>query len=779
MKRLRKILQANHAHLAWFWIFGWVLAQSSLGSQPPSIVVFPLTDFSQNKDAEHWRWSVPLFLKHQLRQTRAVRVLPDNSMEFGQDETAMFAARQVGPESDSDETLCRKLGEAVSADAVVWGVYRVKEGRWKVSLEVLKLGGNKPLQPIELRAVGSEGLATNWFKIISQFREKLFIALGATPTKEERERMDQPIAHSGKAFEMLSLALAAQQQGTGPQIVREALTKAIAADPECPMALESLSAVLIGQGQADQAERMAKRAIALDPMSAVAYHLLGVSFLARQQSKAAEVEFSEAAALAPMDPLPLLRLGIAYGREEGNWERARQTLERAESLAPLSAEVHAELGVAFANCGAREEALKQLTLAARYVSGSDGEVLQSLGQAYSLLRDTPKAIEYYQRCVSLAHQAGLRPAAVQDLETTLANLREQLTPQFVRFEPPIHSKPEDLESTLWSKLTPKEYASFYNPFLATPEMASWAETAVAGRTNDLEKARALFSKLPAHFQAQSTGRDYTAEEAFQVMSNPNVVLSCQDYTFLFVALARQVALEAYYVAVNKDCDGHPVAHACAGVVIGDRAVLVDPVYYWFGPPHKEYKFQDDLQAVALFLAQSDRLELARLAVKLAPSSASAHFCLAEHLARLGQSDEAHSEMVSGLALETKSPEASLARAIVDLYGDRPHAGIQQLQVLLQPEDPPFPAVLLRYYLGIAYERDGNLDRAREQYLRVLSDSHPNTAPEDVRKRLQAINKKLALTDGRGTGHPGGSTQSSAAPVQGVSSGAATPVQTKR
>ena len=59
--------------------------------------------------------------------------------------------------------------------------------------------------------------------------------------------------------------------------------------------------------------------------------------------------------------------------------------------------------------------------------------------------------------------------------------------------------------------------------------------------------------------------------------------------------------------------------------IGDKALLVDPAYQWFGAPHKEYVVLDDVQAIAHQYYQpsgkGNQVARCRLAAKLHPDTA--------------------------------------------------------------------------------------------------------------------------------------------------------------
>ena len=76
-----------------------------------------------------------------------------------------------------------------------------------------------------------------------------------------------------------------------------------------------------------------------------------------------------------------------------------------------------------------------------------------------------------------------------------------------------------------------------------PEMAKWAQNAVDGASLDRDKAMRLFRVLLPHATGIGGLEPRTASEAFKAFISQSSALSCQDYTFLFVALGREVGLK--------------------------------------------------------------------------------------------------------------------------------------------------------------------------------------------------------------------------------------------
>ena len=113
-------------------------------------------------------------------------------------------------------------------------------------------------------------------------------------------------------------------------------------------------------------------------------------------------------------------------------------------------------------------------------------------------------------------------------------------------------------------------------------MRAWAVQLAGDAATDEEKARRLFAGLEHHLDIGKHGGLRTALQTFADWKKPDVAFTCQEYTFLYLVLARDLGLKCWYVLVNKDYTGTVVDHACACVVIGGKALLVDPTYQWFG-----------------------------------------------------------------------------------------------------------------------------------------------------------------------------------------------------
>jgi tetratricopeptide (TPR) repeat protein len=246
----------------------------------------------------------------------------------------------------------------------------------------------------------------------------------------------------------------------------------------------------------------------------------------------------------------------------------------------------------------------------------------------------------------------------------VAALKDRLKTHFVKAEMPKVFTPEELETALRQKLTPEEPQLAVNPLRCNEAMKKWAKDLAGDSSDDMEKARRLFNGLQHKPTSELSPGLRTAERVFRDWSDPKAVFSCEEFAFLYIALAREVHLNAFYVLVTRDSNGNPVVHACAGLFVGGQALLVDPSYGWFGVPHQEYLFENDLQTLALYLGQSHDVNTVKLAIKLSPDSAIPYFNLAQNLARTNDLHGARQALDAGLKLDSKSWLALCGQGVV-------------------------------------------------------------------------------------------------------------------
>lgn len=132
------------------------------------------------------------------------------------------------------------------------------------------------------------------------------------------------------------------------------------------------------------------------------------------------------------------------------------------------------------------------------------------------------------------------------------------------------------------------------PFKVNTEVAQTASEIVKDCHDDLDRARVIFEWFQKNVQYGESIREKVGSgyfDALEVFTHKQGV--CGEMAILYCSMARMVGLKASYVSVKKDYEGEEVSHACAGVEINGRHVLVDPAYHSFDIKHQEYDVLSD------------------------------------------------------------------------------------------------------------------------------------------------------------------------------------------
>ncbi|RMF06966.1 transglutaminase domain-containing protein [Candidatus Woesearchaeota archaeon] len=136
------------------------------------------------------------------------------------------------------------------------------------------------------------------------------------------------------------------------------------------------------------------------------------------------------------------------------------------------------------------------------------------------------------------------------------------------------------------------------PYLITKELYEKAWKEAGDAKNDLEKARRLYDWVEGLEYLPKDGRK--TRNSIETFQNESGL--CLELSYLYIAAARAVGLEATLVHVDVDYKGERVNHACAEVKIGDRRILVDPAYHQFDIHHKEFRRVNDHEAIQNYRA---------------------------------------------------------------------------------------------------------------------------------------------------------------------------------
>jgi tetratricopeptide (TPR) repeat protein len=704
------------------------------------IVVLPPYCASQDTKLIHWQYTLPFLLKDQLRQVKDLRILPDGSLEFAGDDSVDFGNKELASRPVSGLAGVIEIGRAIEARKLVWSSFELQGSDIAWSALVVDVRTGRTSDKLTASS-------TNCWNVVCQMRGLVLREIGVHPAAAERRRMDRPLTTSSAALELVSRALYDKNEGRPVSNVVETLRQAVRLDPDFAIAKEALVVMLVTGANLDEASNLISRSVEANPTSARGHYLWGAVLLAQNLNALAREQFLLVEEQDPGVPLPLIRLAECCGRRAGKWGEAIPLLAKAERLEPYSALIHEELGTAYAHLGQWDSAASELQISERYDTGMDGLVAVRLGEAYTLLGDAPRAVAQYETFLSGAAKIRVRSPLVQGIEAALADQKLRLSPHAVKASMPRTFNAQQLQSALEATLTPTELTVVTNPFGVTAEMTKWAKGMAGDRTGDINKARVLFSGLSRRIDLTPHPERRTAEEAFREWRDPKASLTCQDYALLFVALARQLDLKAFYVHVKRDYRSNLVAHACAGVFVNGEALLVDPAYHWLGIPHKDYEVLTDPEAIGLWLSQSRDLAQQQCAVKLLPRRALPRFALAINLSLAGKPQEARQALQAGLQLDSGDWLSFLARGIVENYSGNSQEAVKHLQECLGL-CPSYPEV--HYYLAQAYQMQGMLQNALEEYRAFLNQQGDPGLAERAREEVARLDTSLdENTDGSG------------------------------
>jgi Flp pilus assembly protein TadD len=164
-------------------------------------------------------------------------------------------------------------------------------------------------------------------------------------------------------------------------------------------AQNALGAVLVDQGQNEQAVAHLSEALRLEPAIAQAHLNLGIALARQGKMDEAMRHFSEALRLQPEFPEAQNSLGLALARR-GQVSEAIAHYTEALRLRPNFADAHRNLGQALADIGKPTEAISQFTEALR-LDPNLAEAHNNLGLVLAGLGRVDEAIAHYTEALRL------------------------------------------------------------------------------------------------------------------------------------------------------------------------------------------------------------------------------------------------------------------------------------------------------------------------------------------------------------------------------------------
>ncbi len=708
--------------------FGVALAfAAETNGSPREVRIALLRPYNVSGDTNiaHWQYALAALLEHHLNQEKQLNVAPQTSLNFAFRESNLKPGQALTPEE------ARKIGRIVEADWTLLGEYQVQEGRCTLKVEpISSLSSNR----FERVTVVSSNWTDSSAQLVQQLLKRIGVAPGAKTNKEVRGRFTS----STHALELFARGYGAYLENQPLSTTEGFLQEALKEDPQFIADAQLLAIILWSENKLDEESEVLQRIFKADPESSSGRFLLGCIEIRKEDWLVAREEISKAIELDPTDSIYFYKLAEIDG-VESRWKEALTNLQKAEALDPFDACTHAALGRAYVHVGNVPGALSELKKAKRYAVDDVGAE-QVLAETFARLKHLPEAVQYYEKFLERAKAEGFPASLLKKYEDDLASYKVRLTPQYISATAPESYSPEQLKTALQKRLTPEEYARVINPFESTAEMRTWARQITAGANGDFEKAKKLYDTLIKHLNLCNEMGRRTARQTFEDWSSPKATIFCEGYTFLYVALAREAGLRANYVLVQKDFEGRFVAHACAAVFVGDKALLVDPTYYWFGVPHEKYELKSDPQAVGIYMAESGDIDQQRITIKFDPDEPMAHFNMAMDLARTRHLKEARDQLRDALKLDPTSWWAYYTEGAIAAYEDNWDEALQELEKC-SSLDPEFPE--LHFLLGRVLLARGEYKEAREELRYYLDGSVHADLADDAREKIMIINKALA------------------------------------
>ena len=341
----------------------------------------------------------------------------------------------------------------------------------------------------------------------------------------------------------------------------------------------------------------------------------------------------------------------------------------------------------------------------------DPDLFDYLGNIYVLRDELPEAVKSFKRGILLFPYGEFA-----------GNIRAKLDFWEPRSQPYYFSqKPPNAPARIGGYFQKNAQScltnNFVNPFDCSIPMTKWAERLTFGSTNQLEKAKLIFNALIQHVQIDKLDfQPRTASEVFSAWEAADASFHCQEYAFLYVALSRAVGLDSYFVEVEETVDGQKGLHSCAAVFLGEKMILIDPSYMWFGVRHLKFNILNDIQASASYLCSLQSTEDCKRAAQLAPELNIVQLNLFKSQTLAGRWDMALQTMTNMMIYNSNSWMIIICQADVASH----EGNIEQAINLLNQASMLSPNTGAIYVqLGDLYMKDKDADNARRSYKKAL------------------------------------------------------------
>jgi|GEM_PF-1309694 len=289
---------------------------------------------------------------------------------------------------------------------------------------------------------------------------------------------------------------------------------------------------------------------------------------------------------------------------------------------------------------------------------------------------------------------------------------------------PIIDSEESFYTSISQKLSLADVNRIKYPFHLSEAMRCWAEKLTKNTSNRWIKSRLLFEELATRPPCGANCQKLlysTADQVFARWKNTEMLFRCQDYTLLYVTLARSLQIPAYAVNVSELFDGSKSQHVCALVVLGDKGILVDPTLGYFGVQHKRISVLDDTEVTAGLLSEASEMSDIEIACKLAPHLPLVQMNLFEKMIQFYRIEEARKVAKTLTEIDFVSAMGDYANAaLAHKLGNLDEAiRLSRKAIAVNPNEIHYQELLAR-----SYAQNGDLSEARQTLLKILKFSEP-------------------------------------------------------
>jgi tetratricopeptide (TPR) repeat protein len=518
--------------------------------------------------------------------------------------------------------------------------------------------------------------------------------------------------------------------------------RALEADPRFVSALVGMAAIYGSRGKLEEAATVVQQALEKNPAASGGWLILGMASAMKQDLPNAHKALAEARRRDP-DDADAAQLEATLYLAEDKVGLAEKCLLDAVRINRFSAETQARLGELYAHQRDKERALSALQ-AAEKLGSDDLNAEAAMATGFDLIGQSAAALAHYERALEMARKIGASPEVVGSLKSARDRIKGSMMPARLPLPHPKRYSEAEVDKELAKLLTPDEIKRVVRPLADNAAMRDWAKSLVAGKSKELDKAQALFDGLSRRIILQNPENTRTAADVFAVWKNTDLDFNCQEYAKLYTALARAVGLDAYYVHVEQDFEATPVGHACASVFIDGKAILVDPLYRWFGVPHKRALVLDDVNVIAHQMLQTgegeEGIANARIGETIDPQYAWAHVRLGFLQINAGKWEEAEAEARKAEALDPRRADCSYLWGAIEAHRGEADKALVHLRAALQYKQM---TSRIRYGIAQVLKYQGKLQEACDEYKRALSASSNDEFANLLRKEIVDIQARMA------------------------------------